>query len=283
MGTLLAVGDISACFRNNPWMVRDKALAGIRDVASPGLVRVDHVISFGFASGPGNSGEAMDALLDILGAIGVSANKWVDDFLFRNQPVVGPHPPHHPDYPLTPISITFILPTHSSITPHSTLAESRAAIPRRLGKGEAIPEGYTSALFAYAYNLQDVEVITSPLGIPWAAPKWQDFSFEADYLGFRWDVWHKRVYLPDPKRLKYLARIDALLSQPRVRLKPLEKVHGCLMHITFVIRLGLSRLPSLQRAMNGFQGSQFMQHTLTSAAHNDLVWWRNMLAEPGAF
>ncbi|MGF1973933.1 hypothetical protein, partial [Staphylococcus aureus] len=68
---MLAVGDVESCFRNNGWSPRDKALAIIRDIAEPEKFRIDHVVSFGFASGPGNAGEVMDAVVDILRASGI--------------------------------------------------------------------------------------------------------------------------------------------------------------------------------------------------------------------
>lgn len=280
---MLAVGDVSACFRNNPWTARDKCLTAIRDVADPSLIRIDHVISFGFASGPGNAGEVMDAVIDVLGAIGILARKWVDDFIFQNSPIFTPPASAHPGFPLTANTVTFIAPPHPLITVHSPLTHSRKALPHRLPPGESIPDGYTSMSFDYDYCLDDINRVTSQLGIPWAMQKWQEFAFEVDYLGFSWDSWHKRVYLPDAKRLKYLTRINALLGEPHITLQPLEKVHGCLMHVTFVIRAGLSQLPSLQRAIQGFKGSRFVKHTLTSTARRDLLWWRSTLAQSDTF
>jgi hypothetical protein len=225
----------------------------------------------------------MDAVIDVLGAVGILARKWVDDFIFKNSPIFANPVSTHPGFPLSTTTVTFIAPLHPLITVHSPLTHSRKALPHRLPLGELVPAGYTSMSFDYAYCRDDINLVTSQLGIPWAMQKWQEFAFEVDYLGFSWDSWHKRVYLPDAKRLKYLTRIDTLLGESHITLKPLEKVHGCLMHVTFVIRVGLSRLPSLQRAIRGFKGSRFVKHTLTSSARHDLLWWRSTLVQSNTF
>lgn len=280
---MLAVGDVSACFRNSPWAIQDKVVTAIRDVANPSLIRIDHVVAFGFACGPGNAGAVMDAILDILEATGIPARKWVDDYMFQNAPWDGLAQRGHPLFPLTGNTLTFTQRSDITITVHSTLAESRAAIPQLHSADAPIPAGYTALLFSYAYTLDNVIDITGQLDVPWAPKKWQGFSFEVEFLGFTWDCWHKRVYVPDGKRQKYLGRIDALLAADRVTLRALEKVYGCIMHVTFVVRLGRSRLPSIQRAMQGFDSVRWSQRKLTGAARKDLEWWRSTLAVPGAF
>lgn len=245
------------------------------------MFRNDHTIAFGFASGPGNAGAIQDCVIDILAAFLILAKKWVDDYMFANKPIFGLLIAL--DSELTVNTITFFFLSSIVITPFSSLSESCAAIPRRLLPDQLAPSGCETISFTYAYNQTDIETVTEVLGVPWAAQKWQDFAFEVECLGFRWDTWHKRVYLPEGKRVKYLARVNNILVHPRVRLQLLEKVHGCLMHITFVHRMGLSRLPGLQRFMNGFKGSRFSQRELTPAARSDLTWWQQALAGPGAF
>jgi len=224
----------------------------------------------------------MDAVVDILEGFGITAKKWVDDYLFLNVPIMNALRPH-PELQRT--RVTYTLPLVSAITTHSTLVESQAAIPTLLTSGGTIPEGHTTVTFTFPYSLKDISTITAPLRFPWADQKWQSFGFKIEFLGFTWDMWHRRVSIPDTKRLKYLERIKALLESPdqRVRLKPLEKAHGSLMHVTFVVRGGLSRLPSLQRCMKGFTKPRLQTRQLTPAALKDLKWWQNTLAAPGAF
>lgn len=281
-GTLLAVGDISACFRNNPWQVRDKSMTAIRDVEHPDLFRIDHTVFFGATSGPGIAGEVNDAIVDILGASGIPSSKWVDDFLFRNVPLpADQHPVRFPS--LTSTTLHFAVPTLPPITSTSPLASSLALLPVQHSPHDPLPQGTTHITFSYAYILRDVRQVTDHLAVPWANDKWQGFSFLVEYLGFIWDCWNKRVSLPDKKRLKYHARVLALLALDRTQLRPLQKVYGCLQHVTFVIRQGRSHLPSLQRAINGFDNNTHRLRQLPSAAGSDLEWWAAALLSDGHF
>lgn len=264
----------------------------LRDVAEPDKFRIDHVISFGFASGPGNAGQVMDATVAILKAEGVDdISKWVDDFMFYRTGhqcgsgvAVNTAAPERASQ-LTHETRSFIV-SDAKITTHSTLAESRAAIPVPYRPGDLIPLGCTVVEFTYGYTVADIVRITAPLRFPWAEAKWQMHAFENTFLGFTWDVWHRRVSIPDSKRIKYVGRVHALLSATEavgVGLKALEQCHGSLMHITFVMRDGLSRLPALQRFINGFKLSYHVRHRLTPAARSDLKWWQSALGSPGAF
>lgn len=259
--------------------------AAIRDVAQPDLIRIDHAVSFGFASGPGVAGLVMDGVLGILAGHGIEACKWVDDFLFSNPPLALPHVLL--STPFTPYTVRFSFPRHIVIDRHSSLIDSLASIPQQLTPGKDPPLGHGLLTYTYGFSKSDIIDVTRPLGLPWSAPKWQDFSFLVQYLGFLWDTWNNRVWVPDEKVDKYIARVAAVLEADHagsgVRLQQMEKVHGCLMHITFVITLGLSHLPGIQRFMTGFKGSRFSSRHLTPAARSDLEWWHNILLGPRTF
>jgi len=171
-------------------------------------------------------------------------------------------------------------------TPHEI---AHTAHPIEISEDEALNlqsagEGASVRAWKYRYTLDDVTAITDDLGVPWALQKWLGFAFERAFIGFLWDYFLKRVTLPDMKRLKYLARAKDLLSANghKTKLQPVLKLHGCLMHITFVYRQGRSRLPAIQRFMNGFQSAHAM-HTMTKAVLEDVRWWADQLSQPGVY
>lgn len=116
---------------------------------------------------------------------------------------------------------------------------------------------------SYTYhhpNLEPVFKIAGHLGIPLHPEKVQNFGTLITYVGFDWDIANKTVSLPEKKRLKYLGKLQSFLATysphgVKLYLKPLESLHGSLMHCTFVIRAGRSYLKATQRFMHTFNGS----------------------------
>lgn len=53
--------------------------------------------------------------------------------------------------------------------------------------------------YSYSYDLADLIRILSPLGIPWSAPKLEEFSYIQAHIGFEWDLANRTVSFPDAK------------------------------------------------------------------------------------
>ena len=59
----------------------------------------------------------------------------------------------------------------------------------------------------FHYTASHIDEVSTRLGIRWEPSKTIPFATEVPYLGFRWDLHARRVYLPEEKRAKYLAAI----------------------------------------------------------------------------
>ena len=85
-GTQIAILDIDAAFRNIPLLPSHKPYTVIQ--CEEGQFYIDHVVCFGIASGVGLQGAVMDALVDVLEALGIGPNeKWVDDLINFRYPI----------------------------------------------------------------------------------------------------------------------------------------------------------------------------------------------------
>ena len=147
------------------------------------------------------------------------------------------------------------------------------------------PVGQAGGTWVYTFNIQDIFNATVPLGVPWKASKCFDFGFDVTYLGFLWDLTQKQVSLPDEKRLKYLAKVEAFFAKVNagepVTQEECMAVNGTLSHITFIYPQGRAYLPSLSSFISTFHdrpGSARL-HTRPSI-RSDMAWWVNTLQQP---
>ena len=252
----------------------------ISDLSSDDAFRINHTVPFGVWPGAGICGAVLDAAKEILVAEGIGPIvKWVDDFGFLRFPS---DPNDSTPSSLTRSTHRFAVPD-VDVNPHTPLGIALSALPTLINFPAS---AFRELSYTYAYTIPDIISTTEPLGLPWAISKWIQFQWVAVYIGVTWDLWNKRVYISDLKRVKYHKRVVDILARVandgRILLAPLMTVHGCLMHITFVMRLGRSRLPSLQRAIQGYTDN-FRPRKLSSGAQSDLIWWRDQLASPGAY
>jgi len=67
---------------------------------------------------------------------------------------------------------------------------------------------------SFDFDLSSIFRIMDPLGVLWhpIETKGQDFGSSVKYVGFLWDLDHRRVSLPDKKCLKLLSKINAFLA-----------------------------------------------------------------------
>ena len=56
----------------------------------------------------------------------------------------------------------------------------------------------------YAYNFDDIDVLSQKLGIPWEVSKDRPFTSSTTYISFNWDIETFQVSLADTKKEKYL-------------------------------------------------------------------------------
>ncbi|KAJ7644176.1 hypothetical protein FB45DRAFT_861630 [Roridomyces roridus] len=71
---------------------------------------------------------------------------------------------------------------------------------------------YLLANGTYRFDRQSIEELIAPLKVPWHPTKTGvKFVEVAVWIGFTWDFRHHRVSVPEDKRLKYLARVVAMI------------------------------------------------------------------------
>ena len=147
---------------------------------------------------------------------------------------------------------------------------------------------FIDGLYHYRHDRDSSMALIAPLNVPWHPTKTGDcFIPIFIFIGFLWDLIHKRVSLPEPKRLKFLDRVFVLITKAenrqKVSLLEVQKIHGSLVHICFIYSDGNSRLPCLSNFMSSFTSNKFSQHYIPNSVITALHWWYNCLSDPSIF
>ncbi len=143
-----------------------------------------------------------------------------------------------------------------------------------------------SITYSFPYDRAEALRRIAPLCIPWHPSKGSNFAQEFTYIGFQWNIQDKTVSLPDPKRLKFLGRVNAFIasfSDHRCQLLDVLKIHGSLCHIAFVYPDGRGYLASLSCFGATFKGDKYMFRFPPKSLISDLEWWRRILSIPAIF
>jgi len=140
------------------------------------------------------------------------------------------------------------------------------------------------SVFSYNFDLPSVFRITDPLGVPWhpIEKKGQDFAFSVKYVGFQWDLEHRRVSLLEKKHMKLLSKLNLFISTASSALMhhDCSSLHGSLQHITFIFREGRSTLPPLSSFISKFRNDFALRHPPHSVLEC-ARWWKLVLSTPG--
>lgn len=147
------------------------------------------------------------------------------------------------------------------------------------------PNGRNWPGWSYAYDVEDIFRITEPLGVPWKLGKCFRYASRVVYVGFMWDLQNRTVSLPEKKRMKTLAKLEAFYTKARdgpVSLQATRSITGILSHVMFVYTAGRSYLESFFTFVSSFPESPAYRkpqspHSLMPA----LRWWREILQRPG--
>ncbi|KAF7296680.1 hypothetical protein HMN09_01076800 [Mycena chlorophos] len=150
-----------------------------------------------------------------------------------------------------------------------------------------VPIGRNDQGYIYKYTHDEVLNLVADLEIPWHPRKCgKEFTDSIVFIGFLWDLRRRRVSLPDDKRAKYLARIKTFLSKSTVSLYDIQQIHGTLVHIAFVYRDGVSRLPTISSAMHHYpqgRNNEGMLRHIPKSTRKALEWWQLRLQDANAF
>jgi hypothetical protein len=114
------------------------------------------------------------------------------------------------------------------------------------------PLSILSGIPIFSYSLSEIYGLAAQLGWPWKESKTRPFAVEFLYLGFLWDLSTKTVQIPDPKKLRYLAKLQLWTPDQKFSRKDAESVLGTLVHCSLALPDGRSHLPSISRFASSF-------------------------------
>jgi hypothetical protein len=131
----------------------------------------------------------------------------------------------------------------------------------------------------FSYSLSDIYNVATLLGWPWKESKTRPFAEEFKYLGFIWNLSAKTVQIPDPKKIRYLTKLEPWVTGPKFSRKEAESILGTLVHCSLAIPDGRSHLPSISRfaASFNFTSSPFIRKSPNPSVLSDICWWRSQL------
>lgn len=137
----------------------------------------------------------------------------------------------------------------------------------------------------YLTGPDDIKGALTRLGFPIHKEKGDGvFRSTTTFIGFSWDIDRKLVSLPEKKRLKFERRVadfrDLVKGRGTCTRKDLERIHGSLCHVAFVVSRGRSYLPSLTNLMSDFSSRSRPTARLhaTTAVQQSLAWWSSALS-----
>ncbi|OJA17919.1 hypothetical protein AZE42_12009 [Rhizopogon vesiculosus] len=132
----------------------------------------------------------------------------------------------------------------------------------------------------FSYCMEDIDYLSSMLGIPWKLSKDKAFSFLPPFIGFIWDLPGYAVQLSEEKRTKYLQAILSWESKCMHTLDEVQKLYGKLLHASLIIPIGCAYLTNLKGMLGTFGQRPFVPRTPPSDTPADLKWWKDVLNSP---
>ena len=289
-GSLGACRDVSEAYRIIP-LAKDQWPGVVVRIAedSPAGSKpfaLNTCTSFGKKSSGGLFGMFGDALSDIFRAAGVGPTlRWVDDFIF-------------------------FLVLRKHVEEYNRLREEwRKRIEgkggrlqkggRFLFKGGTLPNDQPEEFAEdmsmplrdlsrernrgneeYAYSMDDVDEISTRLGIPWERSKDIPFGQVTPFIGFDWDIENKTVSLQERKKGKYLQAVEEWMKRGTHTLADVQKLYGKLLHSCLVIPEGRAYLTKLESMLGIFHDTPFKPRCPPRHLDKDLFWWLRTLSKP---
>ena len=98
----------------------------------------------------------------------------------------------------------------------------------------------------YMYCLEDIDRLSTTLGIPWEISKDCPFSFTPTYIGFVWDLSRLTVALSPSKQEKYLQAVLSWCEKATHNLQEVQSLYRKLLHACLVWPAGRSCLTGLE-------------------------------------
>ena len=119
------------------------------------------------------------------------------------------------------------------------------------------------------------------LGWLWKKSKTRPFSPEFKYFSFTWNLNDKMVQIPEPKKLRYLSKLELWIPGQKFSKKETESVLGTLVHCTLALPDGRSHLPAISQFASSFNhfSSPFVCRSPNPSILTDIAWWHTCLSD----
>jgi hypothetical protein len=142
------------------------------------------------------------------------------------------------------------------------------------------PISFDGGTPSFSYSLSDLYNLATRLGWPWKHSKTKPFASTFKYVGFLWSLSSKSVQIPEPKKARYLAKLEPWVTGRKFSKKEAESVLGTLVHCSLAVPDGRSHLPSIARFVTSFNyaSSPFTRLTPNPSVLSDINWWRSQLS-----
>ena len=283
-GSQASIRDVAEAYRTIPALPAQWPGLVIRLQADDQFA-VNICNNFGLTSAGGAYGMLADAGADIFRGMGMGPlAKWVDDHIFFRIPRT-----HLSSYNTQRASWHHEVETSGGRRQEGgRLWYGGKELPS--GRAEEFDEDCSTSLrdlsFSsprspddreFTYADADIDELSSRLGIKWQSSKSIPFGEEVPYLGFRWNLRTQVVYLPEEKKVKYLAAIAEWRGKRAHNLIETQQLHGKLVHAALVIPAGRAHLTSLEAMLSSFNNRPFRPHTPPRGTPDDLSWWQRQL------
>ncbi|PPQ86833.1 hypothetical protein CVT24_000128, partial [Panaeolus cyanescens] len=281
----MAVRDVAEAYRTVPLHPSQWPAAVVR--VSDDLFVVDTCAAFGAAPSGGVFGSVADAGCDIFRAEGMGPlSKWVDDHVF---------------FRVLRSELDSANTTRQGWHNHIREKGVHHHGSRRWFGGHVLLDNEPFDMFEdcsfslqdlshssprspedsrYCYNMDDINRVSTTLGIPWQSSKDIQFSSSAPYFGFIWDLSDCTVALSPEKASKYKEAIETWESRRRHTLLEIQQLYGKLLHASLVIPSGRSRLVGLELAIALAHSRPFASRFPPRSVAGELVWWHQRLSQP---
>ena len=285
-GSQGAVRDVAEAYRTIPLHHSQWHALAIR--LSDSEFAIDTSSCFGFAPSGGIYGNVGNAGTDIMRFNGIGPIlRWVDDHLFLRIPRTS-----LADYN-----------THrAQVAQRITSSGGLAARGGRIWfSGSILPNDQTEEFdedhslplkdlsgasprpisdHPYCYNIDDIDRVSSDLGIPWETSKDIPFSDRPTFIGLTWNLTDRTVCLAETKRAKYIVALNNWSTRRTHTLNEAQKLLGKLTHASLVFPEGRPYLINLEAMLPIFGDKPFLPRTPPRGTQDDILWWLTRLSQP---
>ena len=128
--------------------------------------------------------------------------------------------------------------------------------------------------------MEDVDAISTRLGVPWERSKDIPFQSVVPFIGFDWDLDNKRVTLQEKKKKKYLGALEEWRRRATHTLDDVQSLYGKLLHTCLVVPEGRAYLTKLEKMLAIFHDAPHKPQHPPRSTDSDLLWWLRTLSKP---